>query len=63
MLASSLCLFCDALPNLIYLAIVLTWLAFGQMPLVYGSEVLLDGEYIWESLVLIFVVLVIFIGA
>ena len=28
-LASSICLFCDPLPNLIYLGIVVTWLAFG----------------------------------
>ena len=28
-LASSICLFCDPLPNLIYLAVVVIWLAFG----------------------------------
>ena len=58
-LASSICLFCDALPSLIYLAVVMAWLAFGQFPLVYGGEVL-DGEYVWESLSLIFVTLLVF---
>ena len=28
-LASSICLFCDPLPNLITLTVVITWLAFG----------------------------------
>ena len=61
LLASSIGLFCNALPNLIYLAIVLAWLTFGQLPLVYGVE-LLDGEYVFESLEIVFVVLVIFTG-
>ena len=36
-------------------------MTFGQLPLVYGVE-LLDGEYVYESLELVFVVLLIFTG-
>ena len=36
-------------------------MTFGQLPLVYGAE-LLDSEYVYESLELIFVVLIIFTG-
>ena len=57
-LASSICLFCDPLPNLIYLIVVVTWLAFGQLPLVYGHD--LDGTYVWESICLIFVTIAVF---
>ena len=59
-LISSICLYSKPLPNLICLTLVVTWLAFGQLPLVWDKTV--DQEYSIDCITFLFIVVAVFVG-
>ena len=59
-LLSSLCLYSNPLPNLIYLTVVVIWLVFGQLPLVWGDEY--SGYLNHDNISLVLTVICVFMG-
>jgi hypothetical protein len=57
-LVNSICLFCDPLPNLFCTVFAAIWLAFGQIPLVWGLA--LNKSYVLDSIFIVATVFVVF---